>query len=188
MGGPSSTREAHHGEVRSDVEAERGVHELMLSVPDGKPSLSCNNAVHRSRQMTVPDDPHVAMCGHDRKRKHHDHYCIGPADLDRAGVGDLADRSHRRHPLVRRATTAVAREPDPDEPAGEPVSVEVSAFDFVEEVEGPRSPGMGVGARRAPACPVFHRGSAARVKNLEGARNLIAALTELIEAVKEGTR
>ncbi len=44
---------------------------------------------------------------------------------------------------VRRATTAVARPPDPDEQAGEPVSVEGSAFDFVEEVEGPEVAGHG---------------------------------------------
>ena len=84
---------------------------------------------------------------------------------------------------VRRATTAVARPPDPDEQAGEPVSVEGSAFDFVEEVEGPEVAGHG--PRRVVVernRVLFNVGGSELAFDLEGARNLIAALTELVEA------
>jgi hypothetical protein len=85
---------------------------------------------------------------------------------------------------VRRATTAVTEYPDPDTP-GKPVTVEVAAFDFVDAVDGPEATGKprGVYVERQPV--QFLLGGLPF--DLEGARNLIAALTELVEAVEEGT-
>ncbi len=78
---------------------------------------------------------------------------------------------------TRRATTAVNDCPEPSTPEGEPVNVEVAGYDFLQVV------GSAVLLDRAPV-QFFVDGV---LLDLDGARNLIAALTELVEAVQEGT-
>jgi hypothetical protein len=79
---------------------------------------------------------------------------------------------------TRRATTAVNDCPEPSTPEGEPVNVEVAGYDFLQVV------GSAVLLDRAPV-QFFVDGV---LLDLNGARNLIAALTELVEAVEEGQR
>ncbi len=79
---------------------------------------------------------------------------------------------------IRRATTAVSDYPQPITPVGEPISVEAVGYDFLDVV------GSAVLVERQPVQYLV----SGRVLNLDGARNLIAALTELVEAVEEGTR
>lgn len=78
----------------------------------------------------------------------------------------------------RQATTAVASEPERLGTPGDPVPVTAAAYDFLEVV----SPAVLV--ERQPV----QVSVGALVLDLDGARNLIAALTELVEGVEEGTR
>jgi hypothetical protein len=78
----------------------------------------------------------------------------------------------------RRAATAVTQHPEPIRPEGAPIRVEAVAFDHLEVVVS------AVLVEREQA-EVFVGGL---LLDLDGARNLIAALTELVEAVEEGTR
>jgi len=78
---------------------------------------------------------------------------------------------------TRRPTTAVNDCPQPITPEGEPVSVEVVGYDFLEVV------GAAVLVDRQPVQVIID----GREFDLDGARNLIAALAELVEAVEEGT-
>ena len=77
----------------------------------------------------------------------------------------------------RCATTTVTT--DADEPAlpGSPANVEAAVYDFLTTI------GPSVLVERQPV-QVFVNGI---VLDLDGARDLIAALTELVEAVEEGT-
>ncbi len=62
--------------------------------------------------------------------------------------------------------------------SGEQISVEVAGYDFLEVV------GAAVLVERQPVQVIID----GREFDLDGARNLIAALGELVEAVEEGTR
>ncbi len=69
------------------------------------------------------------------------------------------------------------RQPPPSDAPGKPLTVEAAAFDFVEATAL-------VLVQRQPVEVII----GGRELSLDGARNLIAALTELVEAVEEGTR
>ena len=80
---------------------------------------------------------------------------------------------------VRRATTAVTEYPDPDAP-GRPVTVEVAAFDFVDGVEGPEATANTHRVLVERQSVQFLVGSRQFAFDLDGARDLIAALSERV--------
>jgi hypothetical protein len=99
-------------------------------------------------------------------------------------VGHRAHRDGRGVRWTRRPTTSVTGYPQlgalggVPTLSGEPVSVEVVGYDFLEVV------GAAVLVDRQPVQVIID----GRELDLDGARNLIAPLGELIEAVEEGTR
>jgi len=79
---------------------------------------------------------------------------------------------------TRRPTTAVAAADEGPSSPGDPFKVEAAVYDFLTVI------GPSVLVERQPV-QIFVDGI---VLDLNGARDLITALTEVVEAVEEGTR